>query len=238
MCHETYEPAQTLVNTFSENGSVPVISRPTRITNHTATLIDHIFVNSAHSVTKSGVITEPVADHLATYVTLLINPNKPNHRNITFSQSNARKISDENLENFKTAIENTDWTELDLIENAAQKYTKFQSMYTKIYNDSFTKHTTNNKFDRNTTKPWILPWLQSACDRKNKLYHNYIKSRSIENKTKYDKMKKFVEKHIKKAKNKYYTDYFHKYAHDSRKQWKMINSLLNRKNNQIQILEK
>ena len=42
-------------------------------------------------------------------------------------------------------------------------------------------------------------------------------------------MKKFVEKHIKKLKHKYYTEYFRKYAHDSRKQWKMINSLLNRK---------
>ena len=42
-------------------------------------------------------------------------------------------------------------------------------------------------------------------------------------------MKKFVEKHIKRLKNKYYTDYFRKYANDSRKQWKMINSLLNRK---------
>ena len=115
LSHDTYEPAQTLVNTFSQNGFVPVISRPTRITNHTATLIDHIFVNSVHSIAKSGVITEPVADHLATYVALLINPNKPNHRNISFDQSNARKMSDENLEKFKRAIENTDWTEIDLI---------------------------------------------------------------------------------------------------------------------------
>ena len=42
-------------------------------------------------------------------------------------------------------------------------------------------------------------------------------------------MKRFVEKHIKRLKYKYYTDYFRKYANDSRKQWKMINSLLNRK---------
>ena len=43
----------------------------------------------------------------------------------------------------------------------------------------------------------------------------------MEKKTKYEKMKKL--------KYKYYTEYFTKYAHDSRKQWKMINSLLNRK---------
>ena len=229
LSHETYEPAQNLVNIFSQNGFVQVISRPTRITNHTATLIDHIFVNSPHSITKSGVITNPVADHLAPYVTLLTNSNKPNHRNMSFNQSNARKISDENLDKFKKAIENTDWSEINLIEDAIGKYTTFQKIYTKIYNDSFTKFDSKIKSQRNTTKPWILPWLQSACDRKNKLYHNYVKCPSTENKTKYDKMKRFVEKHIKRLKYKYYTDYFRKYANDSRKQWKMINSLLNRK---------
>ena len=42
------------------------------------------------------------------------------------------------------------------------------------------------------------------------------------------KMKKFVEKHVKKAKNKYYCKYFEQYKSDSRKQWSMLNNLLNR----------
>ena len=42
-------------------------------------------------------------------------------------------------------------------------------------------------------------------------------------------MKRFVAKHIRKAKSKYYRQYFNRYSNDSRKQWTMINSLLNRK---------
>ena len=41
-------------------------------------------------------------------------------------------------------------------------------------------------------------------------------------------MKKFVDKHIKLAKNKYYKNYFEQYKDNSKKQWQMINSLLNR----------
>ena len=41
-------------------------------------------------------------------------------------------------------------------------------------------------------------------------------------------MKKFVTKHIKLAKNKYYNTYFEQYNCNSRKQWQMLNSLLNR----------
>ena len=41
-------------------------------------------------------------------------------------------------------------------------------------------------------------------------------------------MKNFVKKHIIMAKNKYYKKYFEQHSDDSRKQWEMINSLLNR----------
>ena len=49
------------------------------------------------------------------------------------------------------------------------------------------------------------------------------------NKAKYLKYKKFVAKHIRKAKRKYYESYFKRYSADGRKQWSMINELLNRK---------
>ena len=58
--------------------------------------------------------------------TKIIDQNKSNHRNITFNKSNARKLSDENLENFKSAIENTDWSELDLIEMLPKSIRNFK----------------------------------------------------------------------------------------------------------------
>ena len=41
-------------------------------------------------------------------------------------------------------------------------------------------------------------------------------------------MKKFVDKHIRKAKYKYYKAYFNQHTNNSKKQWQMINSLINR----------
>ena len=48
-------------------------------------------------------------------------------------------------------------------------------------------------------------------------------------------MQKFCEKHIKKAKLKYYSKYFEQYSSDGRKQWNMINQLLNRKRKHVSI---
>ena len=60
-----------LVDTLNEHGFIPTISRPTRITSHSATLIDHIFVNSCHAVTNSGVLTESLSDHLPAFPLLI-----------------------------------------------------------------------------------------------------------------------------------------------------------------------
>ena len=42
-------------------------------------------------------------------------------------------------------------------------------------------------------------------------------------------MKKFITRHVKLAKRKFYDNYLKKYSNDGRKQWQMINNLLNRK---------
>ena len=47
----------------------PVITKPTRITNHTATLIDHIYTNSVNRLI-SGVEPVDISDHLPIFCTV------------------------------------------------------------------------------------------------------------------------------------------------------------------------
>ena len=52
---------------------------------------------------------------------------------------------------------------------------------------------------------------------------------------KYTKLKTFTDKHVKLAKKKVYSEYFEKHQTDSKAQWQMINSLLNRNKKRTQI---
>lgn len=45
------------------NNILPVITKPTRVTDHTATLIDHIYTNSVQNL-AAGILTIEVTDHL------------------------------------------------------------------------------------------------------------------------------------------------------------------------------
>ena len=220
-----FTPTTNLVDTLTSHGFCPVISRPTRITEASASLIDHIFVNNITQVTKSGIITVDHSDHLAPFVNLITDRQK-----ITFFEESQsyRLINEEQLLNFKAEIAGTDWSNIDDIDHPDDKYNAFETKYREKYEKCFPTKTRKNK-KRKCDKPWILPWLQSACDRKNRLYYSYIKHPTDENKAKYKKMKIFVDKHRKKAKLKFNSNYFNKYSGDCRKQWSKVNELLSRR---------
>ena len=59
-------------------GYLPVITKPTRITDHSATLLDHIYSNSKSLNYQSGIIITDVADHFGTFYV-----SRKNHLNIT-----------------------------------------------------------------------------------------------------------------------------------------------------------
>ena len=224
-----FDGSTNLVDRMNQRDFVPLISRPTRITDHSATLIDHLFTNSCHAVTRTGVITESYADHLATFSCILLDNNRINCKiSKTDNDCQIRQITENGIQKFVEHIAAADWAPAYAAEGANEKFDIFSKIYNEIYSRNFPL-VERKPGRRKNTKPWILEWLQRACDRKNALFRKFVKRPSIENSTKYKKMKKFVEKHIRLAKNKYYKSYFNRYSCDSKKQWQMVNTLLNRK---------
>ena len=230
--HENDKNAQDLVDTTTSHGFIQTISRPTRITDHSATLIDHIYTNQIHNIYSTGIITHDISDHLATQISIALYENL-NNNSATDTETSAFHIFNaDNLQTFQELIRDETWTEVYEQVNTQDKYNKFLDIYNKHYTTAFPVRNSRpkRKNERKNTKPWILPWLEDACARKNKLYHEFVRNPSTENSVKYNKMKKFVKKHINLAKRKYYKKYFEQHSCDSKKQWQMINSLLNRNN--------
>ena len=58
---------------------LPVITKPTRITNHSATLIDHIYTNTVNSLV-SGILTIDISDHLPVFCMADMKLKKQNHQ--------------------------------------------------------------------------------------------------------------------------------------------------------------
>ena len=233
--HDSDDDCQNLIDNAHSNGFVQIVSRPTRITEHSATLIDHVYTNSIDSTLSCNILTLDLSDHLATHTRITLGSSTAQSRTITAQlkndKNNLRVFNEANDSKFRQLINDETWEEA-LSENldADSAYNKFNDIYTKHYNSAYPLRTERirRKNERQDPKPWILPWLEDACARKNDLFHKFVNEPTPENKTKYEKLNDFCAKHVDMSKAKYHKSYFEKHKENSRKQWQMINSLLNR----------
>ena len=223
---------QNLIAVFEKHGFVQLASRPTRVTDHSATLIDHVYTNDVLNTISCHVLTLNVSDHLATLTTLKLSGKRYARPRVTKERDllNQRKYNAASHAVFKSLIENEEWNEVYSANDANDQYEKFAGIYTKHYEKAYPlkKIVPRRKNERRDPKPWILPWLEDACARRKQLFHKKIKEPSIVNIAAHTKINKFCNKHIDMAKKNYYKQFFEEHSENSKKQWQVINGLLNR----------
>ena len=67
---DTCSHTEDYINTLSSFNFLPCILQPTRITEHSATLIDNIFSNNMEHHQVSGNVIHDITDHLPNFLIL------------------------------------------------------------------------------------------------------------------------------------------------------------------------
>ena len=62
----THSKAEDYLDMLYSSNLLPVVTKPTRITSHTATLIDHIHTKASTDQIISSIVTTNISDHLPT----------------------------------------------------------------------------------------------------------------------------------------------------------------------------
>ena len=104
----------------------PTTAYPTRITEHSATLIDGIFTNSKKDHV-SGIFTTDVSDHLTPFLVVKESQQRESTNTVTY-----RKIGEEEIKNLKLFLKNENWEPLDLAE-PGHKYEKFSEIFSSTF---------------------------------------------------------------------------------------------------------
>ena len=63
----THSKTEDYLDMLYSSNLLPVITKPTGITSHTATLIDHIYANASTDQIIPGIVTMDISDHLSTF---------------------------------------------------------------------------------------------------------------------------------------------------------------------------
>ena len=170
--YESDTEYQNLIDSAHNHGFVQLVSRPTRITERTHTLIDHVYTNNIESVLSCNVLTLDISDHLATHTKISLGSSSTltcrNSKNSKNNKCDFRLFNEVNNQTFKQLIDNESWDEITEDLDSQTSYSKFEEIYLKHYNTAYElkSNHTRRKNERHNPKPWILPWLEDACSRK------------------------------------------------------------------------
>ena len=104
---------ELLTKAFS-NGLIPLITKPTRITHNTATLIDNVYVNApqCHQV-MSGILLSDISDHLPVFAFLGKKEANTHCEPLVFKY---RNLNEEAITHIKEYLGNSDWDYLNGME--------------------------------------------------------------------------------------------------------------------------
>ena len=116
---------------------MPLITKPTRVTKSTATLIDNIFTNNANKTGhQSGILLNDISDHLPSFTIteheMKNCPVIPNSVSYT-----TRKIGIKSLQLFANKIKRCDWQSTLSNYNPTESYESFFKEFFEIYNYFF-----------------------------------------------------------------------------------------------------
>ena len=225
-----HSPTDDFLNLMTANYCKPLITKPTRITSDSATLIDNIWTNDITTESKitSYIIITDISDHLPCMT--IIESDKLNLKGYKTIQK--RIIDDERQMSFRKDIERRKHILDEIIKNSHLDvdgcYTKYFEEIKDIYNSNFpiVKKKIHNKA---FSKPWMNEEILKLIKKKNKLYSRKVKSDSKDIRSKFKAIKRELEDKIKSEKRSYYMDLLSKKNKTCKERWDTIRSIINRK---------
>ena len=195
------------------NGFIPVINRPTRVTDHSATLIDHIFVNCYENNVSmyQGILVTDITDHYPIF-------HIAHFEKLSSLKDDyylTRKMNLKNYETFKLLISQYDWSNVTNHDTCQNAFTLFYDNLKSLFDKAFpvvrVKKRYNNKI------PWLTESLKVSIKTKNKLYIRAKRHDTAYNKLQYADYKAELQKLMHAQKKKYYNDLICLYKNNMKK---------------------
>ena len=126
---QSHEKTKYFIEAMLPTEYLPVITKPTRITDQSATSLDHIYSNSKSLNFKSGIVITDVADHVGTFYVR----RKKAHITVSNYQY-IRQMKAGNFIHFKQILSATDFSPGLACACPNEAYNKFTCVYHNAFN--------------------------------------------------------------------------------------------------------
>ena len=204
----------------------PLISKPTRVTTNSATLIDHILTNNfdVQCKHKQGILCNSITDHYAVF-------HITNHSGAIVEQSNCvlkRDYRYSNILKFKESLAEIQWDKILNEKEAQTAYNSFSNILTHEYNRCFPIRKNSKKYC--IKKPWLTSALKESIKIKNKLYVSRNRGDDPEQRIAHYKAYRNKLHHLlKAAERQHYQDLLMVHKSNLKKSWQVIKMIINKR---------
>ena len=215
----TNRDVQSLIAKFQSFNFFPIITKPTRVTAHSATLIDHIWSNDlSENIRTNGILLSDISDHFSPFVHINEQVNK-NHVNTSITYRDFGHTNDETLRDKVNLAMSP-----DLPVDINEAFDDLCNRINSITNECFPLKTKTIK-SKSIVKPWINAELKQLIKDRHKLYMKYVKH-PITYGLAYKNLRNHVTNQLKVSKTRYYKTKLDNAFGNSKKTWKVINTIL------------
>ena len=231
--HSIHKRTQDFIELNLDNNLLPSITRPTRITKSSATLIDNIIVSqSLMANCESRIVIDHISDHLPSIVKF----DEMLQKCKTSKLVTSRNLNERTLQKISDSLTRTNWSEV-ITENVDESFDSFHDLLLKTldrYAPTVTRKLSSKNFRH---EAWLNPSLLRCIKTQKKLYLKTIKA-SVTNQDiiKYKNYKKVLEKLKRLAKSTYYQTKCKEFNSNAKKMWDPINRVIGKASDKSSVI--
>ena len=212
---------------------LPLISKPTRVTNRSTTLIDNILCNILPTPDSSVVLSD-ITDHFPIMSHFTLNQSV----NRTCNRPSRRRPTHENIASLGVSLDSADWSSVYNTVNVDESFNNFSDVFNLHLNNHIPKVKDKQiNYKSSPRLPWITNSLLRSIKRKNNLYYKFKMKGTEQCKTKYITYKNILTKVLRCEKKRYYVNQLALYKHDMQNTWKVLKQAMNISKNKSEITE-
>ena len=209
------------LDTLAANSFLPLITKPTRITDISFSLINNIFSTNLTNI-SSGVILSDLSDHYPVYAIIgrFFNKEVPE---VGSKIVRCRVLTKRTISAFYNATMNSNFSDVFECTNVDDGFETFYFRLLSLYDTHcpvITKHV--------SYKDDIKPWIDYDVKMKIKKRHNYHVLQRVGKMSReaYCRYRNMVTSEIRKKKMQYYNSKFSNFRNNLRETWKTINEVI------------
>ena len=207
-----------------EHELVPTITRPTRITNSMATLIDNIFISKLLKRSfDSMILLEDISDHLPSLV-LMKQTKMRNKEPLNFK---SRALNDNKIKCINEELKRKDWNGILRSDNVNVNFDQFCNELNETMDTYAPVKNVHISWKRKYTEPWMNKLIEKATNKCKHLYKKSLSQDATEaDKQKYKEYRNTYNKLKRTVQNEYYATKCREYGKNTKQLWRMISGII------------